>query len=46
MTNANYWSLIQNEAGERFACQRQVDQAYETERGIRQPQQPHSSWTN
>ncbi|WP_241299361.1 hypothetical protein [Burkholderia stabilis] len=30
MRNANYWSLIQNEAGEQFACQRQVNQTYET----------------
>ena len=30
MTNANYWSLIQNEAEDQFACQRQVNQTYET----------------
>ncbi|MDN7684057.1 hypothetical protein [Burkholderia cenocepacia] len=30
MTNANYWSLIQNESQDQFACQRQVNQTYET----------------
>ncbi|MBN3815593.1 hypothetical protein G3N57_02790 [Paraburkholderia sp. Se-20369] len=28
--NANYWSLIQNEVGDRFACQREVNAVYET----------------
>jgi len=28
--NANYWSLIQNAAGDRFACQREGNALYET----------------
>lgn len=30
MTNANYWTMIQTEAGDQFACQREVNQTYET----------------
>lgn len=30
MTKPNYWSLIQNEAGDRFACQREVNATHET----------------
>lgn len=30
MSIANYWSLIQNETEDQFACQRQVNQTYET----------------